>query len=127
MKLKPVSQNLLASSTLQGQGLPLPPSIRSKMEATFAADFSDVRIHADSQAPTMLNALAFTQGSNVHFAPNRYQPHDPQGLELLGHELTHVVQQRQGHNNVNVPLGMVAVDDAALEREADVIGNVAQR
>jgi hypothetical protein len=127
MKLKPVSQNLLASSTPQGQGLPLPPSIRSKMEATFGADFSDVRIHANSQAPTMLNALAFTQGSNVHFGPNQYQPHDPQGLELLGHELTHVVQQRQGHNNVKVPLGMVVVDDPGLEREADVIGTRAER
>ena len=33
---------------------------------------------------------------DIYFAPGRYQPHDSAGLELLGHELTHVVQQAQG-------------------------------
>jgi hypothetical protein len=117
MKLKPVTQNLLANSTPQGQESPLPPSIQLKMEASFGADFSDVRIHANSQAPTMLNAVAFTDGTNIHFAPNQYRPNHSEGLELLGHELTHVVQQREGYNNVQVPQGMVVVDDPAPEQE----------
>lgn len=67
--------------------------------------------------------MAFTQGEHIHFAPGQYQPHTAQGKRLLGHELAHVVQQREGRV---APTGQVAGmplnDNPALEKEADDMG-----
>jgi hypothetical protein len=40
-----------------------------------------------------INALAYTQGSNIVFGPGQYQPQTENGKRLIAHELTHVVQQ----------------------------------
>ncbi len=58
-------------------------------------DFSNVRVH-ENHGPTLQGAQAYTSGSDIHFAPGQYQPHDPAGNKLLAHELTHVVQQQRG-------------------------------
>lgn len=103
-----------------GGGSPLPQSVLTKMEAAFGADFSAVRIHAGPQAPR-IGAVAFTMGADIYFAPGRYQPDSVQGQQLLGHELAHVVQQRQGR--VRAPgSGVVVVQDRMLEAEADRLG-----
>ena len=78
-----------------GEGSPLPDSLRHNLETTFGADFSSVRVH-EGHGATLLGAQAYTQGSDIHFAPGLYQPYTPEGEHLLGHELTHVVQQREG-------------------------------
>ena len=78
-------------------GRPLPDSVRHQMETSFGQDFSAVRVHEGHEA-TIVGARAFTNGDNIHFAPGTYDPHSTQGRELLGHELTHVVQQRQGRS-----------------------------
>ena len=85
------------------------------------ADFGDVRIHQGPEAKEM-GAVAFTQGTDVHFAPGAYDPHSQSGKELLGHELAHVVQQRAGR--VAVPQGKESPinSDAGLEGEADAAG-----
>ena len=49
-------------------GLPLPSDVRNKMETAFSADFSDVRVHVGHEA-TSLGAIAYTWGTNIHFAP----------------------------------------------------------
>ena len=72
---------------------PLPDAVRTKMERQLNADFSGVRIHADDPKATEMGAKAFTDGRDVHFAPGQYRPDSADGLRLLGHELTHVVQQ----------------------------------
>jgi Domain of unknown function (DUF4157) len=77
-------------------GQPLLGSIRKPMERAFGADFSKVRIHADSQANQLnqsIQAKAFTTGQDVFFRQGAYQPESPGGQELIAHELTHVVQQ----------------------------------
>jgi hypothetical protein len=101
------------------------------MERSMDADFSAVRIHEGPQASAM-GALAYTQGTEIHFAPGRYDPHGQDGQQLLGHELAHVVQQSQGRVPVTAQAkaedGAVALnDDAALEREADEMGARAAR
>ncbi|MEM9489334.1 MAG: DUF4157 domain-containing protein, partial [Myxococcota bacterium] len=97
------------------------------METSLGADFSDVRIHEDGEAKR-LGTLAFTRGADIHFAPGQYQPNSSQGQELLGHELTHVVQQSRGRSATRVHAqGMSINDDAALEREADDMGRRAAR
>jgi hypothetical protein len=101
-------------------GSPLPGALLAKMEAAFGADFSAVRVHVGPQA-ARIGAVAFTTGNDLYFAPGRYQPDSVQGQQLIGHELAHVIQQRQGR--VRAPGGGVAVvQDHALEAEADRLG-----
>ena len=102
-------------------GAMLPPALRGRMEGLLKADLSDVRIHVGPAAPA-LGALAFATGSHVHFAPGQFQPQTARGLQLLGRQLAHVVQQRQGR--VRNPFGgaLAIVQDPALEREAERIG-----
>jgi hypothetical protein len=110
-----------------GGGHAMPEDVRAKMESAFGADFSEVRIHEGARAAA-LGARAYTQGADVHFAPGGYQPHSSDGQELLGHELTHVVQQRAGRVQATTQAKGVGVnDDSALEREADEMGARAAR
>ena len=102
-------------------GLPLPSEVQTKMETAFGADFSDVRVHIGHEA-TSLGAIAYTWGSNIHFAPGQYNPHTIQGQKLLGHELWHVVQQRSGRVSNPFGGGVAVVQDHALEAEADRMG-----
>jgi ribosomal protein S18 acetylase RimI-like enzyme len=101
-------------------GQPLPRPLLAKMEAAFGADFSSVRVHVGPQA-ARIGAIAFTTGNDLYFAPGRYQPESVQGQQLIGHELAHVIQQRQGR--VRAPgNGVSVVQDHALEAEADRLG-----
>lgn len=66
------------------------------MEAHLGHDLSHVRIHTDESAALAARAIgapAFTVGSDVAFAAGQYAPGTDQGRLLLGHELTHVIQQ----------------------------------
>jgi hypothetical protein len=102
-------------------GLPIPDQVRAKMEAAFRADFSDVRVHIGREA-SALGAIAYTWGTNIHFAPGQYNPHTIQGQKLLGHELWHVVQQKNGRVKNPFGGGVAVVQDYALEAEADRMG-----
>ncbi len=102
-------------------GLPLPSDVRSKMETAFGADFSNVRVHIGHEVSS-LGAIAYTWGTNIHFAPGQYNPHTIQGQKLLGHELWHVVQQQQGRVRNPFGGGVAVVQDHALEAEADRMG-----
>jgi hypothetical protein len=107
-------------------GSPLPTAVRTKMEASFGADFSNVRIHEDNRADNF-GARAYAQGDNVHMAPGQYDPAGARGQELIGHELTHVVQQRQGRVAGAQGKDATVVRDEALENEADTQGALAAR
>jgi hypothetical protein len=83
----------------KGSGTPLPDQTRGSMESSFGADFSKVRIHDNSSSARMnkdLHAQAFTHGSDIYFAPGKYDTSSRGGKHLLAHELTHVVQQSKG-------------------------------
>lgn len=102
-------------------GQPIPDQVRAKMEAAFGMDFSDVRVHVGQEA-SAIGAIAYTWGSNIHFAPGQYSPNTIQGQKLLGHELWHVVQQRSGRVSNPFGSGVAVVQDHALEAEADRMG-----
>jgi hypothetical protein len=104
-----------------GLGRRLPEAVQRKMEAFFGAGFDDIRVHVGGQAAS-IGALAFTIGSDLYFAPGQYNPQTPQGQRLLGHELTHVVQQRAGRVRNPMGTGLVVVQDQALEAEAERMG-----
>lgn len=108
-------------------GSSLPQPVLAKMESSFGNDFSGVRVH-ESDAAAGIGALAYTRGDSIHFAPGHYQPESSQGQQLLGHELTHVVQQRQGRVSASASESGVPInDDPSLEREADESGARAAR
>lgn len=109
-----------------GAGERLATPVRERMERSFGADFSGVRVHVGREAAS-LGALAYTQGSDLHFAPGQYQPNSPSGQRLIGHELTHVLQQRAGRVRGAQGMGGRFNNDPALEREADDLGARAAR
>lgn len=101
----------------------IPDEVKAKMETHLNTDLSSVRVHAESSKVNEVGALAYTQGNDVHFAPGQYRPDTAQGKQLLGHELAHVVQQRQGRVAPTGEVGgMPLNEDPKLEEEADVMG-----
>lgn len=104
-----------------GAGQPLPAQLRPQLERLVGADLSGVRVHVGPQA-ARIGAIAFTTGSNIFFAPGQYQPQTAIGRQLLGHELAHVVQQRQGRVQNRTGAPMAVVQNQALELEADRLG-----
>ena len=78
-------------------GRPLPTALREAMQASFGADFADVRIHTDraaGEAAEALGARAFTLGRHVAFNHGEWRPDSGDGRRLLAHELAHIRQQR---------------------------------
>jgi hypothetical protein len=78
---------------LRSAGKPLAAPVRQDMESRFGTDFSDVRLHtgaAAARSARAIGARAYTSGSHVVIGDGGGDKH------TLAHELTHVVQQRQG-------------------------------
>ena len=105
------------------------PAIPESMELHFGRSFSDVRVHADSQAATSAEALgaqAYTIGRDIFFGRAKYSPGTPAGDRLLAHELTHVVQQSRAKDEpgqiqierVRVPLIQRALEDSEAVRDS---------
>ena len=107
----------------------LPSNLQSNMETSLGHDFSNVGIHTNSQKAVQMNARAFTQGEQVHFAPGEFNPNSSKGQDLIGHEFTHVAQQRAGVVKPTKVLqkGIVINDNKSLESEADSFGKKAAR
>jgi hypothetical protein len=86
-------ENQLAGS--KGGGSALPDDVCSFMEPRFGADFSNIKVHTDSNAVQMnkeLGAQAFAHSSDIYYGAGK----SPGKNELTAHELTHVVQQNNG-------------------------------
>lgn len=93
-------------------GQPLDDAMRAKFERQFGLPMDDVRVHYNSSQPVELDALAYTQGSEIFVAP---------GQEVyLQHELNHVVQQKLGMVQPNTSIqGLPLNDSPSLEQSAD--------
>jgi hypothetical protein len=108
---------------VSGGGRPLEPEVRTDMEARLGHDFGDVRVHDDGAAHASaqsVGAHAYTVGSNVVFQREAYDPSSAAGRTTLAHELTHVVQQRNGPVDGASTGGGIRVSDPGdrFEREA---------
>jgi hypothetical protein len=82
-----------------GGGRPLDDAVLRQMEGAFGQDFSDVRLHTGDEATrsaASVQASAYTVGSEIVLHGRSPAPGTPDGNRLLAHELTHVVQQREG-------------------------------
>ena len=94
----------------------LPARLRAGVESLSGIAMDDVRVHRNSSEPAKLGALAFTRGTEIHLGPGQE--------EHLPHEAWHVVQQKQGRVQATTQMkGAATNDDAALEREADRMGD----
>jgi hypothetical protein len=106
-------------------GTRLDDAVRGSMESAFGTDFSDVRVHTGSEASTLshsMQATAFTHGSNIYFSQGTYNPNSDSGKQLLAHELTHVVQRKQGRDTGASGSGTtIGKADDPLESEADAV------
>jgi len=82
-----------------GKGNTMSAKTMKEMNSSFGVYFGSVRIHKDGEAVNMnkeLQAQAFTHGSDIYFNEGKYDPETAAGKFLLAHELTHVVQQKEG-------------------------------
>lgn len=97
----------------------MPDNLKAGVESLSGMDMSDVRVHYNSDKPAEVGALAYTQGTNIHVAPEQ-EKHLP-------HEAWHVVQQAQGRvkSTMQTKDGIPVNDDKGLEHEADVMGGKA--
>ena len=106
----------------------IPDEVKQNMEDSFGTDFSSVRVYPESSKAPEVGALAYTQGTDIHFAPGQFKPDTSAGQQLLGHELAHVVQQAEGRVQPTTEIGGMPVNDnEGLEHEADVLGAKAVR
>lgn len=103
-------------------GRTIPQPLRTQMESAFNANFANVKILEGNHVGAV-GAIAYTQGDQVHFAPGQFNPDTHAGKALLGHELGHVVQQRQGRVKPTTKVnGLPVNDESSLEQEADSMG-----
>ena len=119
----------MVRSALAGPGARLDPGTRAFMEPRFRQDFSQVRVHSDqtaAEAARVLNARAFTVGDHIFFGAGQSGA-DGAGQRLMAHELTHVIQQREGAvSGVPGPGGLKVSNpgdafEAAAERRAAAV------
>lgn len=114
----------LANGSVQREERPnntgMPDNLKSGIESLSGFSMDNVRVHYNSSKPATVQALAYTQGTDIHVAPGQEK--------CLPHEAWHVAQQMAGRvsptTNIN---GMPVNDNAALEHEADVMGEKAVR
>lgn len=110
--------------TMQKQAEPkpnrtgMPNQMKAGIESLSGLDMSDVRVHANSNKPVKLNALAYTQGNEIHLGPGQERH--------LPHEAWHVVQQKQGRvHSEYFKKGYGINSDQYLEKEATNRGVIA--
>lgn len=113
----------------RGSGQPLEAPVRQRMEASFGADFSGVRVHTEDSAHASaraVDALAYTVGNEIVLGEDD-APDSPTHERTLAHELTHVVQQRSGTVDGTPVAGGISISspadrfEAAAEATADVV------
>jgi hypothetical protein len=91
----PVSDELAGRIESQrGGGSTLDDGTRATMEGALGASFEGVRVHSDAESAQLnqsISAKAFTTGSDIFLG----QGASAGDHDLMAHELTHVVQQRE--------------------------------
>jgi len=111
------------SNNEQAPGDDLPKPLLTKLGTYLNEDFSNVKVHKESRQAENAQALAFTSGEHIHFAPGQYQPTTLTGQELIGHEIKHVSQQRAGRvPATSMHRGTAVNKDHKLEQEAKLVG-----
>ncbi|HEY2516506.1 MAG TPA: DUF4157 domain-containing protein [Polyangiaceae bacterium] len=72
----------------------LAPTVRHVAEAHLGVSLAGTRLVDGDARARREGARAVTEGSTIHFLDGELSSRTPEGRALLGHELTHVAQQR---------------------------------
>ena len=108
-------QRTAGQDAVQENRTGLPDDLKAGIEAHSGLALDAVRTHYNSAAPAAVQALAYTQGTEIHIGPGQER--------YLPHEAWHVVQQLQGRvPPTGQAQGVLLNDDERLEREADAMG-----
>lgn len=92
----------------------LPDNLKAGVESLSGFSMDDVKVHYNSSQPATVQALAYTQGTDIHVAPGQERH--------LPHEAWHVAQQLAGRVEPTTEVGGMPVNDNIdLEHEADVM------
>lgn len=92
----------------------IPTQMKLDFERRSGLSFDDVRVHYNSDKPAQLQALAYTQGTQVYVGPGQER--------YLPHELGHVIQQKAGVvRPTKIQNGSRINDSLKLEKMADQI------
>lgn len=96
----------------------MPDNLKAGIESLSGFSMDSVRVHYNSSKPATVQALAYTQGTDIHIAPGQ-EGHLP-------HEAWHVAQQMAGRVEPTTSIAGLSINDNAdLEHEADVMGSYA--
>jgi hypothetical protein len=109
----------IVHEVLHASGRPLDGDTQRFFGERFGQDFSQVRVHTDARAAESARAVqaqAYTVGEHVVFGTGQHAPGTTAGKQLLAHELTHVLQQRQTARGGPLRIGPPG---DVYEREAD--------
>jgi hypothetical protein len=113
----------------RGSGAAISSEVRQPLESFFGQNFENVRVHTDTAADTLsrqVGAEAFTVGQDIFFRSGRYEPSSQRGIELLSHEMTHVVQQSGTAAIARSTEGLeVSQPGDVYEQEADAVARQA--
>ena len=121
------SASQTAPEALRSPGEPLTPHTRAAMETMLSHDFSRVRVHAEPAARSSAAALgaeAYAVGHHIVLGPNAPALTTRQGQALLGHELTHVVQQENASPRALDDLAISSASEPAESEAAAVAATV---
>lgn len=98
--------------------LHMPASLRSRMEGSFHADLSGLRLY-ENPSVERHGFEAVAQGGTIGFAPGHFRPETDSGRGVIGHEIAHVVSQARGES---AGAGGRLLHSAMLEHRADAAG-----
>ena len=121
---EPAAAPPIVREVVGSTGHPLNAPTRNFFERRFGHDFGRVRVHTDAraaQSARAVDAVAYTVGDHIAFDTAHPAARKGQGLPLLAHELTHVVQQSgdvRGDQDLRLEAG-----DSVAEREAARTGS----
>ncbi len=95
LKGKRAKTKKLSSAPEGTKAKPLPGPMKKALEEALGTKLAKIRVHVGGNAADLakeMNAKAFTVGNDLYFG----KPADSKNMELIAHELTHVVQQGGG-------------------------------
>jgi len=104
-----------------GRSLQLPEVLRERVQSQFGFSPESIRMKESSQVADF-GAKAMAQGNIISFAPGKFDPYTESGQSLIGHELSHIVQQAKGLGS-NIESSNIHYDPSS-ESASDTAGHL---
>ena len=101
-------------------GHSLSQCVHAFIEPRFGYDFSRVRVHTDAKVAESrrgVSALAYTVGQHIAFEGRQLAPQSANGIWLLAHELTNVMQQPSDRDSNADLISAPRIADPVVQRQ----------